>query len=375
MIYSFERSTMKPTGDILKSVSAASFSVFREELCGDPGEWLVDFLCFIPIHGAITKENQFVPLKDGIDINRIVDILFQSYMASKPIKIVSSIGEQSVGKCFALNHLVDTLFAGSAMRTTGSSIVALDFEGVHSIERSVQEDTLLVLFNTAISNLVLFRNNFALSRDITGFFQSFQASSTVLDPQANPSLFQSTLVIIVKVMSYSDKVEITKEFSLKFQRIVQDEQEANFISLLHAGKLNIIPWPIIESKEFYKLFPAVAKRLDQQAITIRAAGEFLHMMKTLMAKLKASDWETMASHRAQLISTLLSNALAFGLAEIDPCHEALKVRSSYPDSQLMLVYGLDTDPSVELPDTPYQLFIAGGGVEQAASRERILQVQ
>lgn len=29
------------------------------------------------------------------------------------------IGEQSVGKSFALNHLVDTSFAGSAMRTTG----------------------------------------------------------------------------------------------------------------------------------------------------------------------------------------------------------------------------------------------------------------
>ena len=94
-------------------------------------------------------------------------------------------GEQSVGKSFTLNHLVDTSFAGSAMRTTEgvwmsvtptkeALVVALDFEGgsfarspmfvlsnplptfagVHSIERSVQEDTLLVLFNTAISNLV-----------------------------------------------------------------------------------------------------------------------------------------------------------------------------------------------------------------------------
>ena len=94
--------------------------------------------------------------------------------------------------------------------------------GVHSIERSAQEDALLVLFNTAISNLVsrttrhgprggrdgdqsrfvlqvLFRNNFALNRDITGLFQSFQSSSTVLDSKANPSLFQSTLVIIIKV--------------------------------------------------------------------------------------------------------------------------------------------------------------------------------
>ena len=49
-------------------------------------------------------------------------------------------GEQSVGKSFALNHLVDTSFAGSAMRTTEGVwmsvtptkdvlIVALDFEG------------------------------------------------------------------------------------------------------------------------------------------------------------------------------------------------------------------------------------------------------
>jgi hypothetical protein len=57
--------------------------------------------------------------------------------------------------------------------TRDTLVVALDFEGklnqssmrhnvlisesnqgVHSIERSAQEDTLLVLFNTAISNLV-----------------------------------------------------------------------------------------------------------------------------------------------------------------------------------------------------------------------------
>ena len=95
--------------------------------------------------------------------------------------------------------------------------------GVHSIERSAQEDSLLVLFNTAMSNLVsepptlpthdatdclevLFRNNFALSRDIAGLFQSFQSSSTVLDPSANPSLFKSTLVIIIKVHFCSDLV-------------------------------------------------------------------------------------------------------------------------------------------------------------------------
>ncbi|KAG6369029.1 hypothetical protein JVT61DRAFT_1964, partial [Boletus reticuloceps] len=424
MISRFERATKKPTGDVLKSikVTAASFAIFVAELCGSgehqgstqnrgwnisayrAGEWLVEFLCLIPIHLALAKDNRFVPLKDGVyspdlersllgaDVNRIVDSLsfgwyeslFQSYMASKAVKVVSSMGEQSVGKSFALNHLVDTSFAGSAMRTTegvwmsvtptkDALIVALDFEGVHSIERSAQEDTLLVLFNTAISNLVLFRNNFALSRDITGLFQSFQSSSTVLDPKANPSLFQSTLVIIIKVhlpwsdsasidVVDSDKTEIAREFSLKFQRIVRDEQEANFISQLHAGQLSVIPWPVIESKEFYTLFPAVKRQLDRQVVTHQSAGEFLHLMKTLMAKLKymtSSALETMASHRAQLISMLLANALAYGYAEIEPEHEPLK--------------NLDTDMPIDLPDTPHQLFI-GGGSDQAVSREHMLSV-
>jgi len=123
MILMFERATKKPTGDMLKSiqVSAASFAVFSAELCEGGvhlnstrnrgwnvsayrgGEWLVEFLCLIPIHVALAKDNRFVPLKDGVyspdlersllgaDVNRIVDnlsfgwyeSLFQSYMASK----------------------------------------------------------------------------------------------------------------------------------------------------------------------------------------------------------------------------------------------------------------------------------------------------
>jgi hypothetical protein len=34
-------------------------------------------------------------------------------------------GQQSVGKSFTLNHLLDTSFAGSAMRTTGMVICSL----------------------------------------------------------------------------------------------------------------------------------------------------------------------------------------------------------------------------------------------------------
>ena len=40
-------------------------------------------------------------------------------MPFQPVKVVSSMGEQLAGKSFTLNHLVDTSFACSAMRTTG----------------------------------------------------------------------------------------------------------------------------------------------------------------------------------------------------------------------------------------------------------------
>ena len=171
LIHTFERASRKPTGDELRgiSVSARTFPSFALQFLSSPdwpvsrfraGEWLADLLCLIPIHIAITHENRFVPLKDGVisaeleksllgaEVNKIVDSLslgwyesiFQSYWASKvrtslsncpechstyylrqykPVKVVSSMGEQSVGKSFTLNHLVDTSFAGSAMRTTG----------------------------------------------------------------------------------------------------------------------------------------------------------------------------------------------------------------------------------------------------------------
>ncbi|KAI0959615.1 hypothetical protein AcW1_004397 [Taiwanofungus camphoratus] len=389
LILSFERTARKPTASELSStvVEARKYEAFVLNPLQDvstfcAGEWLVDLLCLIPLHIAITRDNRFIPLKDGVysadlersllgaDVARIVDnlsfgwyeSLFASYMAKKPVKVVSSMGEQSVGKSFALNHLVDTSFAGSAMRTTegvwmsvtpldNMIIVALDFEGVHSIERSAQEDTLLILFNTAISNLVLFRNNFALSRDITGLFRSFQSSSSILDPTTNPDLFQSTLAIIIKDVVESDKGEIVKEFSLKFQQMVQMEQGSNFISRLHRGRLMIVPWPVIETRHFYTLFNTLKKSLDKQETTHSGGSIFLQTLKTLMAKLKANDWgalsQNLAAHRAQLLLGLLRNAFAFGAAEIDPEIEPLK--------------DFDSDMIVAKPDTQSRFYLSQSG--------------
>ncbi|EKM59289.1 uncharacterized protein PHACADRAFT_87023 [Phanerochaete carnosa HHB-10118-sp] len=182
MIGSFERATHKPVEDELASVtvSGISFPAFMKQSALSlsqlrAGEWLVDILCLIPIHIAVARDNRFVPLKDGVWSPDFERALLGATVEQVVDKLSFGCREQSVGKSFALNHLADTSFAGSAMRTTEGVwmsvtpteqclIVALDFEGafsmifiratgVHSIERSAQEDSLLVLFNTAISNL------------------------------------------------------------------------------------------------------------------------------------------------------------------------------------------------------------------------------
>jgi hypothetical protein len=114
--------------------------------------------------------------------------------------------------------------------------------------------------------------------------------------------YLDTILISTKDVVDSDKKEITKEFvepyterrdlkvhsrfSLKFQQIVQREQESNFISKLHRGRIHIIPWPVIESSQFYTTFNVLKKCLDKEKVSHPQAGVFLLTLKTLMAKLK-----------------------------------------------------------------------------------------
>ncbi|KAG8938850.1 hypothetical protein FRC04_007415 [Tulasnella sp. 424] len=362
MVQDFEKLSRKPTEQRLAQilVSSSSFDKVTGKATSTSqykaGEWIAELLCLIPIHIAVTSENRFVPLKDGVldatlereilggEVSKIIDAIslgwyesiFSSYMATKPVKVVSSMGEQSVGrlepdvrllslfskaqialagKSYSLNHLVDSSFAGSAVRTTEVSS-SLDFEGVHSIERTPQEDMLLVLFNTALSNLVIFRNNFVLSRDVANMFTSFQASTQLFNPATNPRLFKGLLSIVIKDVVDGDKKDIVKEFQSKFSQIVSKEQATNFISVLHDGQLKVIPWSVIQSKGFYVLFSKLKNFLFSQECTHGTAGEFLITLKTLMAKIKAQDWrpleQTIIKHRVSTLSDMLLAGLEYG---------------------------------------------------------------
>jgi hypothetical protein len=51
-------------------------------------------------------------------------MIYQLTEHFQPVKVVSSMGEQSVGKSFALNHLVDTSFVSYA--NNGGSVDVSD---------------------------------------------------------------------------------------------------------------------------------------------------------------------------------------------------------------------------------------------------------
>jgi hypothetical protein len=110
LISIFERVTQKPTANQLASIGALA-QTFEECVDGmssdlpalHTGEWIMGILCLVPIQIAVTRENHFIPLKDGVrsaelehallgaKVEGIVDSLsfgwyesiFQSYMTLK----------------------------------------------------------------------------------------------------------------------------------------------------------------------------------------------------------------------------------------------------------------------------------------------------
>lgn len=109
LVSSFVRTIKKPTAGALAATQASVVSSPDEVLLGCDvseflsGQWMVELLCLIPLQIAVTNQNRFVPLKDGVwnpeyerdllgaDVDQIVnslslgwyESLLQSYMASK----------------------------------------------------------------------------------------------------------------------------------------------------------------------------------------------------------------------------------------------------------------------------------------------------
>ncbi|PKK70959.1 hypothetical protein RhiirC2_443579 [Rhizophagus irregularis] len=363
-----KHSTKKPA-NILKgfSISVITFQEldivnvkFQKKFSSEYqlGEWIIQLCCLIPIQIAVARNNLFQPLKDGLssdenhlielgDDRRHVEIISKNisfgwyegifkHFSNKKVKIISSMGEQSCGKSFMLNHLVGTTFDGSAMRCTEGVwmslvntkeciYVALDFEGLRSLERTPQEDMFLTLFNTVVSNLILYKNQYTINRDASKMFQKFQDGVKLFE--SDPNIFQARLCIIIKDVPETDKNGITKEFQLKLDKLVAEEGGDNFITKMYGGGLNIIAWPVFHDVAWFKKLSNIKNKLDKQETKYENAKTFLQNTKLIMAKLKICDWSSLNENlihiRVATLKRLLPIAVSYGIEQKDPIIEPL----------------------------------------------------
>ncbi|CAE6445143.1 unnamed protein product [Rhizoctonia solani] len=314
------------------------------------GAYIQELLCLVPLHLMVTKGSQLYFMYGGVwspshampsdgDIAHITDTLslgwyeplIRFHSPSKPVRIVSSIGDRGVGKTYSLDHLANTSFGAcgdrhsqgvwlSCTSTNEYFLVALDFKGVHLMEPNNETSTLMGLFSAAISNLVILRENFTVTYYSSRIIAGLLSFAKFMDPDDSPVLFNSTLTIIVKDASDPNSNVIIKEFSCELQKHIEHTDERNVVPSLHHGGIQVIPWPVINTTDFYAMFTHLHKLLLKGQPAHPSGSVFLHALKIMMAKIKAHDWapldQSLATYRAKKLLGRLPSALSDGRDEL-----------------------------------------------------------
>ncbi|CAB4480250.1 unnamed protein product [Rhizophagus irregularis] len=201
------------------------------------GEWIIQLSCLIPIQIAVAKNNQFQPLCDGLSAEDNVKFIDEYHPVDSIARNISFGWYEGIFK-----HFGDRQVKVVSMVTKKYIYIALDFEGLRSLERSPQENLFLTLLNTI--------NQFAINRDMSSMFQRFQNGATVFE--ADSRIFQAKLCIIIKDVPKNDRDDVVREFYSRFEQLVTEEGEDNFITKMYKDGLNIMPWPVFNDADWYK---------------------------------------------------------------------------------------------------------------------------
>jgi len=281
-------------------------------------------------------------------------------------------GMQSTGKSFWLNHFAGTLFNVSGGRCTDgvwlSAVVvevegrkclllALDFEGLGSFERSAQEDMLLSIFNAAISGLTVYRTGQFFGRDTAATFQKFETGVGCI--KGSDKLFQGTFMISVKDVMRQSMSEVKKEFGQKIRdRVMRSNGQPNpnnFLSSMYKGGVGIAPFPSpTENAYFAELVKSQAPLFGKPA-QFPSGAAFAGVSKHLMAKLVLKDWTSFGGQegtmRVGYLIRHLPDAISVGAlnVEVDASADNNLVDSAkQPMADATVIYGAPCDAQLLL---------------------------
>ena len=306
-------------------------------------KFLMALISFTPMQIARCQSNEFLVLKDGtplctenvrnvFEMKENIDLgLFEAIFNwwSGNVKVISSMGKQTTGKSYMLNHVMGSSFNISGARCTDGCwmtlnvqedclYVILDFEGLGSFERTDQDDMLLSLFNSAISTMTLFKTEHRIDRDTDHLFSKFNLGSEQL--RETRSIFQGRFVIVIKDVADADFREIEKEFIEKINNILQKEKRNNFISKLYKGGFRINPFPPFQTNAFFEEIETLRENIISTKPLFFGGPKFRDTMKLLLAKLAISDFTPLGKQqietRIKFINTHLKIALSDGVLRV-----------------------------------------------------------
>ncbi|KAG6965733.1 hypothetical protein JG688_00007063 [Phytophthora aleatoria] len=237
-------------------------------------------ITFLPVQICRAEGNALTVLHDGMDQSLEPEDEIQAWGAAdiaesirfgllSPLLcawrgrcvVITSMGKQSTGKSYFLNHLTGSSFAIAGNRCTDGAwmtlrimqdvlLVVLDFEGLGSFERTDQEDVFLSVLNASLSMFTIFRMEMRFDKDIDGLFTKFQKGINLL--KNDERLFQGTLYMSVKDVNPNDRHGVLSEFQRKFQKLLTVNRTLGYYdSLRHARQLietliSILDWTAVD---------------------------------------------------------------------------------------------------------------------------------
>ena len=216
-----------------------------------------------------------------------------------PIRVVSTMGKQTTGKSYLLNHLFGSSFDISGARCTDGCWMAvvckkeclyilLDFEGLGSFERTDQDDMLLSIFNSALSNVTLFKSEKVFDRATDRLFCKFNAGSKQLD--GLPNSFTGKFVMIINDVPDNDEADVFSEFKEKLDIFLLRDSKKCFLNNLYRERMGLRTFAMFGTKKFYECID----QIHQTVLGIEPKHDngqlFLETMKLLMAKLAIDDF-------------------------------------------------------------------------------------
>ncbi|CAI5731906.1 unnamed protein product [Peronospora destructor] len=196
--------------------------------------------------------------------------------------VVTSMGKQSTGKSYFLNHLASTSFAISGSRCTDGAwmslrflskellLVILDFEGLGSFERSEEEDVFLSVLNASVSLFTVFRMESRFDKDTDG---------------------------------------VVDELVTKLDAIFEANKDQNFLTEMYAGQLEINCTPPFGTMDYYQCMENEAAQAlcrivfpSEGVRTGFVTGKtFLDCVRIVLAKISILDWTGMIKSTQNLV--------------------------------------------------------------------------